>query len=310
MSAVTERSATSPRERVGAPRRRVAALATIEARRTARSPLLWIGVLLAAALTIGAGDRDYQAGGYTTAIGATSVLAFAGFVLAVRAGTRDRTGMTQPLAADAVMGADERATARLLGTWPVVAVGALYAFALGAVEWVEGGWWIGDAPRRTDSAVHGVVELLQPPAMIILACTAGVAIGRSTAQRTLVCLLGAIVVVVAGLNAWVLQAVPVRYVTILQEQPVRVDLPTGVRLADLPSGWLLERQAGSDGGWRRVVVSGSMSGWHSVYLIGVGGLLAGWTIRRRAGLRLAAVALVLVAVGVAGQVIVAPTGAG
>jgi|GEM_PF-2875401 hypothetical protein len=286
--------------------RRLRALAAVEARRTARSTWLWTGAAGTLAMLSLLGDADYQSGSYTLATAGFTALALGVFVHAVHSGGRDRAGVDEAVAPAAVMDGDERATARLLGLWPGAAIGLLAALVLGVGERIEGGYWVGESLWRTDAQVHSVLELSQIPALVAFAAAAGLAAGRASRRRGLVSVLGAVAAAALGFTSWAWQWVPARYVTLVQTQPIELDLGPGFALSDTPDGWLLAGPNEFESSWRRVVVHEAMAGWHSVYLIGLAVLLAGLAVRGRAGARLALAGVLVAVTGVVAQVLVAP----
>ncbi|MFP5254595.1 MAG: hypothetical protein ACLGI8_01970 [Acidimicrobiia bacterium] len=293
--------------RVGSPRtRRLRALTAVEARRTLRSPWLWCGAAGSAAMTLTAGSVDYQSETYVNATMAVTALALGGFVHAVQVGGRDHSTSLDPFAPAAVMDADERATARLLGLWPLLLVGVLAAVVLGVGERIEGGFWLGEGARRTDSRVHSAFELSQLPAVVLVAAMAGMAAGRAARRRGLVAVLGAVAAAALGFVWWAWQWVPARYVTLMQAQPLEIDLEQGLTASDTPADWWVAAPNEFDLSWRRVLVHEAMAGWHSAYLVGVSIILAGLAVRGRIGVRLVAVGLGIAVAGVAAQMLVAP----
>jgi hypothetical protein len=296
---VERRAATGRRERT-------LALAAVEARRTLRSPWLWAGAAGTLALLALIDDPGYQSGSYTLATSAFSALALGAFVHAVHAGGRDRAGLDEPVAPAAVMDGDERAAGRLLGLWPVAAVGLLAALALGIGERIEGGYWVGEGLWRTDAQVHSVLELSQAPALVLFAAAAGLAAGRAARRRGLVSVLGAVAAAAFGFISWAWQWVPARYVTLVQTQPIEIDLAPGYAVGDTPDGWLLAAPNEFDATWRRVVVHEAMAGWHSAYLVGLAVLLAGLAVRGRLGARLVGAGGLVAVAGVVAQLVVAP----
>lgn len=286
------------------------ALATLEARRTLRSPWLWAGAAGTLGMLALLGDPGYQSGSYTLATSTFSALALGVFLHAVHVGGRDRAGLAEPVAPAAVMDGDERATARLLGLWPAVALGILAAVIAGVGERIEGGYWVGEGLWRSDTQVHSPLELSQAPALVLVAATAGLAAGRASRRRGLVSALGAVVTAVVGFTSWAWQWVPARYVTLVQTQPIELDLGRSHDLSGTPDGWLLAAPNEFDQSWRRIVVHEAMAGWHSAYLVGVAILLAGLAVRGRVGTRLAAAGLLVAVVGVLAQVLVAPAAPG
>ena len=166
---------------------------------------------------------------------------------------------------------------------PAVSVAALYAAAVFVVVRVEGGLWIGDAPRRTDTALlYSLPEMLQPLALFVLAAAIGVSVGRSCRLR-LPLAIGAIGFAMFGFVAWAFQSPPMLYVTPVQIQPVRRPLDiTGASVASVPDSWLLEAP-GVDHEWSRVIVAPAMSAWHDVYLLGLAAVFAGLAVRGSRG---------------------------
>src|SRR5690606_4712613 len=136
----------------------------------------------------------------------------------------------------AVMDGDERATARLLGLWPAAALSIVAAVALGVGERIEGGYWLGEGVWRTDTRVHGALELTQGPALVLFAGAAGLAAGRISRRRGLVSVLGAVAAAAFGFTSWAWQWVPARYVTLVQTQPIELDLGAGYDLSGAPDG--------------------------------------------------------------------------
>ena len=65
---------------------------------------------------------------------------------------------------------------RSFSIW-IVVISVLGVIVLALLAKVRGGFWIGDPPRRTDSATHTLLELLQPPLLVAIVGAAGVAIG-------------------------------------------------------------------------------------------------------------------------------------
>lgn len=301
-AALERRSAARP-----APRR---ALVAVEARRTATSPAVWIGIAVSTYFLWASRDVDFSAGTYQ-ASSASFAGAAAGIVaLGVVVGGRDRELPGGPLAADAVVGDDERATARLLGMWPAVLAASAFTAVVFAVERITGGHWIGDRPGVVSDVVHGPAEMLQPVLLFVLAATAGVAAGRATAQRALVAVLGVVVVGTFGFFSWAWQWRPAIFLTPVQVQPIEIDLGPAVDPMSLPRSWRLSAPDLYHRNWARVVVDSTMAAWHDVYLLGLAAICAALAIRRGPARVLAAVGVGLTVLGVVAQVVVAPAGFG
>lgn len=299
--------ATGPSQRAPATGAAVRALAGLEARRNLAAPWLWLGI----ALTVTAMQQtlgvDYAAGGYQGVIASFGGVAAGLFVLGALAGGRDRAATEgATLAPESVLDADHRAVARLLGLVPALAIGVLVTAVVFVVARVEGGFWVGDAPGRTDTAQHGPFEILQPVALLLLAATAGVALGRATAQRTLVCVVGALTVLVFGFFSWAWQGEPVRYATLLQTQPFETPItwPGGrVDFTALPSDWLLSAPDAYDDRWAHVVIDQRIAAAHDAYLLGLAAVATGLAVRSRAGRPLVAAGAAVAVVAVAAQIV-------
>lgn len=282
-------------------RRAIGALARIEARRYAVRPALWIGWL--GTVLVAVYQRpDWPAGAYQQVLPVSfAFLALGTFVAAVQAGARDR----HPLAGEAVLDVHARAAARLVGLVAPVLLTALTAVGFWLAAAIEGGFWIGDLPRRTDTANYSALELLQPVLLVALAGAIGLAVGR--ARRQLV--VGVVLAVVAWTalfplywvwnNDWLYPAAPI------QTMPLNVPLPFGRSSIGTPADWLVERPTRYTRSYTRSIVHQPTVLLHNVYL---GGLLvvaaAGVSERRRTVIRCAGVALA--AVGVAAQYAVSP----
>ena len=97
---------------------------------------------------------------------------------------------------------------------------------IAVVSRIEGGFWMGEAPRRTDSALHTPLELLQPALIVALAGALGVVTG-SAFRRPLIA-------IVAGAFAWFILfpaywiwniAADATSIVPVQIMPLRVALP-------------------------------------------------------------------------------------
>lgn len=299
LSHSTPRSAT--------PRPAVWALARIEAARQLRTIPVWLGLALSAYVAWISRDVDWQSGTYVQLAIATTPLAAGLFVAGVRSGGRDHHSDLPPLAEEAALGTAERVHARLLGMVPVVGIGvAAIAIAALAIR-LEGGHWVGDWPGRTDSAVHTLPEVLQPMLVLVLAAALGVAAGRSVRRRAPIAVVGVVVLLAVGAIAWAWQGVPARYVTLVQLQPVEVQIgPASAGPASFPDDWLLSAPDEYDADWDRVIIHQPMAAWHDVYLGGLVLAAVAVALRGPAGRRLLAVGLAVAVLGVGAQIAVAP----
>lgn len=300
------------RERPVAPDRAAVlrTLAATEARRNLRAPWLWVGITTSALFALTTLDASYANGGYQGVMASFAGVVAAVFVLAVGAGSRDRTTTSDaPLAEESVLDADDRALARLLGLLPALGVGALYVLAVFALARGEGGFWVGDAPGRTDTAQHGLFEVLQPVALLLLAAASGVAIGRATSQRALTAVIGVVVLSVAGFVYWAWQAHPVNLVSLIQTQPfeVPVEWPGGeVDFTAVPDSWLLSAPDAYEPRWRHLVLDQSVAAAHDAYLLGLAAVAGGFAVRGRGGRWLTAGGAAVALAGVGVQFLVYP----
>lgn len=288
----------------GAPpvhRRAITALAQIEARRYAVRPALWIGWL--GTVLVAVYQRpDWPAGAYQQVLPVSfAFLGLGTFVAAVQAGARDR----HPLAGEAALDVHARAAARLAGLVAPVLLAALTAVGIWLAAAIEGGFWLGDPPRRTDTANYSALELLQPVLLVALAGAVGLAVGRARRQ-----LVGGVVLAVVAWtalfplywvwnNAWLYPAAPI------QTMPLRVPLPFGRNSIGTPADWLVERPTRYTRAYTRSIVHQPTVLLHDVYLAGLLVVAAaGVSEHRRTAIRGAGVALA--AVGVAAQYAVSP----
>ena len=281
-------------------------LAKLEAARNLRGAPLWIGLLGCALATRTMAD-EWQSGVYSLFPTWFIPLAIGIFVSGVRSGGRDRHVSAPPLAEEAALGPASRATARLLGLLPLVAIGAVLVAMVALGIRVEGGHWVGDEPGRTDEAVQTVPEILQPVVLLVLAAAAGVAAGRAVRRRTPVLVLGVVLWFLFGMVTWAWEAVPVRYVTPVQTQPIEQTIGSAGADPDaFPDHWLLSAPDEYDREWDRVIVHQPMAAWHDVYLVGLALAAAGFAVRGRGGRRALVAGVLVATLGVGAQAAVAP----
>lgn len=284
-----------------ADRSAIVALAGIEARRYATHPAIWLGWLATVAVAV-LERNDWPGGAYEQVVPLSfAFLALGTFAAAVQAGARDRA----PLAAEAVLDAPERATARLLGLAAPAALAALTALGTWVAAAIEGGFWLGDTPRRTDTANYSALELLQPVLLVVLAGALGLAVGRS--RRGLVA--GVVLAVVAWTALfplyWVWNSDALYPAAPIQTMPLRVRLPFGQSIVDTPADWFVERPTRYTSRYTRTLVHPPTVALHHLYLCAlIAVAAAGVSERRRLAIRCGGLAVA--AVGVALQFAVSP----
>lgn len=290
----------------------IRSLARTEARRALRGPTFWIALVVTGWFGSNAsGAADWQGGTYQFVVTAFGPLAAGIFAAGVLAGGRDRRSDDRPaLAEEAALDGTARTIARMLGLLPLVLIGAAIVVAVAVGIRIEGGLWVGDAPGRTDTAVHGIAEIIQPILLFIVAGIAGVAAGRTFRRRAPVIVVGLVIAFLLTGAYWVWQSVPMVYAVPLQTQPIEVTIDgDATDPTKLPADWLLvdpdePHRSGQD--WKRTLVSQPLAVGHDVYLVGLGTLAAGIAIRSRKGRQLVVVGLVVAGLGIAAQVAVMP----
>ncbi len=163
-----------------------------------------------------------------------------------------------------------------------VAVAVVGVVVIEVVSRVEGGYWMGEGARSTQSAQHTPVEWLQPPAMVAAAAAAGVALGRRFRRR-----------LVVGVGAgffwflqwgvwWAFQWVPMMVVTFAMTQPIsRYAGPASSSASDFPASWWVNSPDDHTEVWMREVVSQPLVAGHVLYLIGLTVLFTSNALRRR-----------------------------
>lgn len=294
-------STLAPVDHVGAAS--VRQLAIIEVRRSLRRVSIWIGLALTVLIISGNTTADWPGGSYTDKLPQSFMPIVLGtFIAAFRIGRRDGH---HDVSESAPLGPDHRALARLGGLALPVLLTVLVTVGFAIVSRIEGGFWLGDHPRRTDTALHPISELLQPALIVAFVGALGISIGRAQARRStaLVIIAGA-VLFTAFPGYWLWNIPPVHVITPVQTQPLNIDLDTATDVDQLPTDWYVERTDG-DASTRQVVHQPTILG-HDLYLLGLTALAAGVAIRQSRGRRLALTGAIVAAAGVAAQLIVSP----
>ena len=281
-------------------------LSWIEAKRFLHRISVWVG-LGVTVLFLLLRSQDWSGSSYET----KAALAFAPliigvFVAGVRTGNRDRQGDASPVAEGAPLDASERAVARLLGL--TVPVGLCIVTVIGVViaSRIEGGYWIGDAPRRTDSAQHPWLVMLQPPLLVALAGAAGVAAGRAVRHALTVIIVGGVFLFFASGLYWAWNTRPLHTIAVIQIQPMTVDLGPGIVAERLPTNWLADAPGQYDANWRRQLVHLPTVAGHNLYLLGLLGVASGLATRGFWVRRLVIGGLIVAVAGVAFQLAIMP----
>ncbi|HUP75688.1 MAG TPA: hypothetical protein VM282_21800 [Acidimicrobiales bacterium] len=165
----------APTERISAGA--LGQLAIIEAVRSLRRVSVWAGLVLAVVLLASSTTADWPGGGYIEKLPQSfAPIVLGTFIAAFRTGRRDAD---YDVAESAAIGCDHRALARLSSLALPVLSTVLVVVGFAIASRIEGGFWLGDHPRRTDTALHPFVELAQPVLIVAFVGAAGIAIGRS-----------------------------------------------------------------------------------------------------------------------------------
>jgi hypothetical protein len=246
------------------PREAVWALARIEAGRMLRHPAPWLG----AGLTCWAGYLAYQDHSLPTTqyeMAATVGPLLLGVSLAsVSAFARELYSVSE----DAPMSAESRSFARMLGGLALVALVAVVVATAATVLRLTGGVALGDEPGRTLNAHFTLPELVQPVLLAGLAVALGGAAGNRVKNRVGASILVSVVWVVSWAY-WLFAFNPARWVSLIQVQPVFIEIPPDAGASTRPEDWLLARPNEFQDFWARLVVSPSLAAWHDVYLMGL-----------------------------------------
>lgn len=285
--------------------RPVMTLARIEARRYATRVSVWAGWLAMVAVAVWH-RSDWPGGAYEEVLPlAPGFGALGTFVAGVRTGGRDHDTEAGPLAEEAGLGDRERAAARLAGLAVPVGLAVLMVLAVAVVSRIEGGFWLGEGPRRTDSARHTPAELLQPVLFVALAGALGVSVGARVQRSVLAIAAGVFVWTAVVPLAWMWNA-PGRYpVAPLQAMPLRVPLPDVRTFADMPADWFGESPTQYEPHFTRSLVHTPTVVLHDLFLLGLLAVVVAWAWPARRG-QLRVGGAVLAVAAVAGQFAVSP----
>lgn len=275
--------------------RPVVALARIEARRYATRASVWLGWAGTVA-TAALARPDWPGAAYEQVVPVSfAALALGTFIAGVRTGGRDLDTDAGPLAEEAALGDDARAAARLLGLVAPVALALVTVVAIAVVLGVEGGLWMGEGARRTDSAQYSVAELVQPVLLVALAGAAGVTLGRKVTSL-LAITLGVFVWTALFPLYWMWNGDRVYPVALVQTMPLRVPIAGVTEFADTPAAWWVESPNAYRADFVRDVVHLPTVVLHDLYLAGMLALVgAGSMPPRRAAIRVGGAAVVIAA---------------
>ncbi|CAN5829824.1 hypothetical protein BH24ACT5_BH24ACT5_03300 [soil metagenome] len=278
-------------------------LAHIEAARSLRRISIWAGAALTVVILAGETTADWSGGSYIEKLPQSFMPIILGaFIAALRTGWRDRR---HDVSESAPLDPNDRAAARLAGMALPVLLTVVIVIGFAVTSRIEGGFWIGDSPRRTDTALHSIAELLQPPLVVAFAVALGVAIGRARARLSIT------LAIIAGMalftmfpGYWLWNIPPVHAFTPVQTQPLVIDLDAATSIDQIPADWFVEFD-GNQPTTRQLVHQPTILG-HTLYLVGLTALAAGLALRASRGRRLAALGGAVAVVGIVAQLVVSP----
>jgi hypothetical protein len=280
-------------------------LARLESRWFALRLSMWIGWALTV-VEASLQTPEWAGGSYELKIPISFSLMILGvYVAAVRTGNRDRMGELPPLAIGAPLDDDDRYAARLMSLVVPVGLALMTTVVFAVVARVEGGYWIGDFPRRTDTANHSVLELLQPALLVALFGAIGVVLGRRIGHAMVAMILGFVVWMALFPMYWAWNSPPLHVFAPLQSMPMRVNLPQYSAIADTPTNWWVETPGQYDPEFRRSIVHLPTVAFHNLYLIGLT-MLVGAAVARRHRRTVRVGGAVLAFAAVVAQLVVSP----
>ena len=262
-------------------RKSILALAAVEARRNLRSPLLLVVLAFSALSLLNATGADWSGATYADLPLYFVPLAGGTFFLGLRSAGRDHRADIAPLGEDCALDETVRTAGRLLGLAVFPAIAAAGVLVVEVASRIEGGYWIGDTPRRTDTALHTPFELLQPIVLVAFAAAAGVAAGRRFRHRTPVAVLAGVMTFLLWGAWWAFQWAPMFVVSLVQTQPIsRWAGPRSAGASSFPEHWLVSYDDYEDF-WSRQYVDQPLIGGHVLYLAGLTVLCVGAALRGR-----------------------------
>jgi len=278
-------------------------LARIETVRSLRRASIWIGFVLTIAI-LSSTSVDWPSGSYTEHLPQGFMPIVLGTLIAsFRTGRRDAE---HDVSESAPIDIDQRTLARLCSIAVPAALTTVLVVGLAVVSRIEGGFWIGEGTRRTDTALHTPGELIQMPLIVALVGVLGIALGRSRPKRAMISVLiaGALVFTMFP-GYWIWNTPPAYVVAPVQSQPLYIDLEPGTTIEATPEDWLVEEADPGEVPVRQLVHQPTALA-HDVYLLGLVVLVAGFASRGSRGRRAKLGGAALAVGGVLVQLLVSP----
>jgi hypothetical protein len=171
----------------------------------------------------------------------------------------------------------------------------------------HGGLDLGDEPGRTLHAQFTLPEILQPVALAVLAIAVGAAAGRRFRRRasaSLALFVGWFPFVTI---TWAFSSAPVTPFSIIQIQPVSVEIgPVTQDPLTFPGKWLLSAPGEFQDHWARLFVSARLGLAHDIWLLGLALVFVALAVPRGSRTMPAAAGAVLAVAGVTWQYLLIP----
>ena len=205
------------------------------------------------------------------------------------------------------MDRDDRRAARLLGLAMPVGLAFVTTLAIAVVTRVEGGFWMGDGLRRTDSALHTPLELLQPSLVVALAGALGVVTGSTFRRPMIAILAGALAWFILFPAYWIWNSPPLNAIVPLQIMPLRVDLPDVSSLSETPPDWHVVYPDEYNTEYARDLVHIPTVLYHNLFVVGLL-MVVGSAVGRSRSRTVKRGGIALAILGVVAQLAVSPFG--
>ncbi|WP_328320694.1 hypothetical protein OHA70_22440 [Kribbella sp. NBC_00382] len=249
-----------------APLAAVGALSLLEARRMIQHPAPWVGIGLSIWFAVQSLGAPWSGAAYVGLVSSTTPMLLGVSIAGMSSFGHELT----PLSLDAPMSASRQGYARLLAGLSMVGLVATVVGAATLALWLSGGIGLGDEPGRTLHAHYTTPELLQPVTLTALGVALGAALVHVIRHRLAAGIVLFMIWLPAGEAFWLFQGNTLRMLTLMQVQPLFVNIgPPDADPAGFPAIWLLNAPGDFQGHWARLAISPALAAWHNIYLIGL-----------------------------------------
>jgi len=254
-----------------------------EARRAARSPILWAACLVAGWAMWGGwidGDAphvEYASDLYFSLFYNAAPLLFGAFLLGAWTLSRERPDTTQELFTAAPLSAWQRTLARL---W-VAVVPALAATAVVAVQAAlvarAGGVPLGDPPFQ-QHVMPTPIEWASTPVATVASYMAGAAVYVLTRTRAVTAVVGTLITFIGVISFWLWAMPPAVFISPIGSPVLEHDI-TNWHTQDVQNSPIALPES-TGGTWRLLDPDEVYSAAHSAALLGIAALFAALTLHR------------------------------